>query len=225
MKKAISGFIVGALLFTGLSATAASNFNIKPLKFFLNGEEKTLSYGEAINYNGRTYIPVRDYAEWMDTPVYWNGNESSVSIGKPYVELVNVEGAVIGGALLSEEADGVKIVIKASKLTPGLHGFHIHSQQFTGSDFKSAAGHFNPEEKKHGLHNPEGHHLGDMPNLKVESDGTVHVEVLVPGVTLEKDKPNSILGKSLIIHAGEDDGLTDPAGNSGDRVAGGNIGK
>ena len=41
-------------------------------------------------------------------------------------------------------------------------------------------------------------------------------------ITLEKDKPNSIFqpdGTALVIHAGKDDYMTDPAGNAGDRIA------
>lgn len=66
-------------------------------------------------------------------------------------------------------------------------------------------------------------HVGDMPNLVAGTDGTVEAEFIIQHGTLEKDRPNSVLGRSLIIHAGEDDEVTDPAGNFGDRVAGGNI--
>ncbi|MEC0259744.1 superoxide dismutase family protein [Paenibacillus lautus] len=60
-------------------------------------------------------------------------------------------------------------------------------------------------------------------NLVVGADGTVEAETIIQHGTLEKNQPNSVLGRSLIIHAGEDDNVTDPAGNSGDRVVGGNI--
>jgi Cu-Zn family superoxide dismutase len=108
-------------------------------------------------------------------------------------------------------------------LTPGKHGIHIHENAFAGSDFKTAQGHFNPEGKKHGLLNPEGHHLGDLPNLVVSEDGSAEATILVEHATLEPGDPDSLLGRSIIIHAGEDDEMTDPSGNSGDRVAGANI--
>lgn len=108
-------------------------------------------------------------------------------------------------------------------MTPGKHGFHIHENVFEGSNLKTANGHFNPEGKKHGLQNPDGHHLGDLPNLIVNEDGTAEATILIEHASLEADKPESLLGRSLIIHAGEDDEMTDPAGNSGDRVAGANI--
>ena len=42
-----------------------------------------------------------------------------------------------------------------------------------GPDFKSAGGHYNPEDKEHGLLHPEGAHAGDLPNLIVKDDGSV----------------------------------------------------
>ena len=91
-------------------------------------------------------------------------------------------------------------------------------------DFKTAGRHFNPTNKKHGDHNPDGLILG-LSNLVVNESGKVDQTIILRDVSLEKGKSNSVLGKSLIIHAKEDDGATDPSGNSGDRVAGGNIPK
>ena len=223
MKKFFAGIILGAVLFTGISVAASSNFTEITMKFFMNGEEKQLKYGNAVNINDRVYVPLRDAAEWLDTSIYWNS--TSISLGSLYSEIIDTNGKTIGGALFVQEEDSVVIKLSAENLSPGKHGFHIHTQQFSGHDFSTAAGHFNPEGKKHGLNSHEGHHLGDMPNIEVQSDGTVVADLMVPGVTLEAGKTNSILGKSLIIHAGEDYGLTDPAGNAGDRVAGGNIGQ
>lgn len=100
---------------------------------------------------------------------------------------------------------------------------NVHENAIQGTDFKSAGGHFNPIDLHQGLENLQGSHVGDMPNLVVGADGTVEAETIIQHGTLEKNQPNSVLGRSLIIHAGEDDNVTDPAGNSGDRVAGGNI--
>jgi len=68
--------------------------------------------------------------------------------------------------------------------------------------------------------NAEGPHAGDMPNLHVPGDGKIQVEVLDPMVTLNKKAP--LLdqdGSALVIHAGVDDYVSDPAGNAGDRIA------
>lgn len=140
-----------------------------------------------------------------------------------HVELIDGKGQKIGSAMLREGTKGVLIQVEAQGLTPGKHGFHIHEQTFKDADFAQAGGHFNPTKKEHGRLNPKGYHLGDLGNLTVGQDGTVQAEIFAGGVTLKKGDPHSILGRSLIIHSEEDDELTDPAGNAGDRIAGGNI--
>lgn len=104
----------------------------------------------------------------------------------------------------------------------GEHAFHIHAVgSCEGTDFKSAGGHFNPHGKKHGKKNPEGAHAGDLPDLAVGPDGSGSLETLAAEVTLGEG-PNSLLdadGSALVIHAKPDDGVTDPAGNAGDRIA------
>jgi Cu-Zn family superoxide dismutase len=74
-------------------------------------------------------------------------------------------------------------------------------------DFTSAAGHFNPEGKKHGLLSPQGPHAGDLPNLDVAADGTGQLNYLVRAVTLGSG-PGSLFdadGTAVVIHAGPDD--------------------
>jgi superoxide dismutase, Cu-Zn family len=136
--------------------------------------------------------------------------------------LRNAQGEVVGRATLSAEAQGVAIALEAEKLPPGPHGFHIHEVgKCDPPEFTTAGGHFNPEGKKHGLRNPEGPHAGDLPNLTVGPDGRVTVRVMAPRVTLGAGS-NSVfhpVGTALVIHAAPDDDLTDPAGNSGTRIA------
>jgi len=143
-------------------------------------------------------------------------------VPKAKADLVNGQGAKVGTAELIQTAEGVKIDVTASGLTPGLHGFHIHAVgQCQPPDFKSAGAHFNPYGKQHGLKNPEGPHAGDMQNLQVNADGTGTAEVLDKLVTLVEG-PNSLFhegGTAIVIHASPDDQMTDPAGNSGARVA------
>ena len=137
-------------------------------------------------------------------------------------ELVNSQGQKVGHAVLTEEPDGVKISLQVSQLPAGPHAFHIHAVgQCEAPDFKSAGSHFNPYGKKHGMKNPEGPHAGDLPNLEVGPDGTGKLEVVTRGITLGEGE-NSLFhsgGTSIVIHAGPDDEMTDPAGNSGARIA------
>jgi superoxide dismutase, Cu-Zn family len=155
--------------------------------------------------------------------VYGNKEAKQGNMDSIVIDLKNNNGESIGTASFEQDGDVLKLTINASGLTPGKHGFHIHENPIEGNDFNTAGSHFNPTGKKHGHLNPEGAHLGDLLNLEVDAKGNADQTFELKDVTIEKGKPNSILNKSLIIHALEDDYKTDPSGNSGDRVAGGNI--
>lgn len=137
-------------------------------------------------------------------------------------ELKDAAGADVGAATFEAAPQGVKVTVSVHGLKPGPHGFHVHAAGACAApDFKTAGGHFNPGGKKHGLENPEGHHGGDLPNLVVAADGTGHATAVLHGVTLG-DGTDSLFhpgGTAVVIHADADDGKTDPAGNSGARIA------
>ncbi|MFN4218006.1 MAG: superoxide dismutase family protein [Candidatus Bipolaricaulia bacterium] len=135
--------------------------------------------------------------------------------------LRDAEGKVLGVALLVQEAQGVRISLTVKGLSPGEHGIHIHSVgKCEPPDFLSAGPHFNPTNKQHGLNNPAGPHAGDLPNLVVGEDGSAVYEHVTDRVTLTPGELSLFDEDSsaLIIHAGPDDQITDPAGNSGARV-------
>ena len=139
------------------------------------------------------------------------------------VTLTDAKGASVGTATIRQEGNGVSVDLNLMNLTPGEHAIHFHEKpSCTAPDFKSAGGHFNPTGAHHGLHNPAGPHAGDMENFTVAADGTSHQTMVDDRVTLEPGKPNSLYangGTSLVIHAKADDMMSDPAGNSGDRIA------
>ncbi len=137
-------------------------------------------------------------------------------------QLKDAQANVVGTATLSEVPGGVRLTLRVNGLTPGEHGFHIHAVgKCEPPGFMSAGAHFNPYGEHHGLANPAGPHAGDFQNLKVGSDGTGSLDTTDSLVTL-KEGSSSLFppgGTSLIIHADPDDEKTDPAGNSGARVA------
>jgi Cu-Zn family superoxide dismutase len=140
----------------------------------------------------------------------------------------NADGKEVATATFTPGKGGVKVHVAAKGLPPGEHGIHIHAAgKCDAPDFKTAGGHFNPADKKHGLHSPEGAHAGDLPNLVVSKSGKAKATFLARGATLGDGQGTlfSPEGTALVIHADPDDGKTDPSGNSGARIACGVIEK
>ena len=142
----------------------------------------------------------------------------------------NAAGVELGTLTLTPTTRGTAIQINGTlkPLPPGVHAFHIHTVgKCEPPDFTSAGGHLNPGSKQHGKDNPNGPHLGDLPNFEVVADGVGHISYAVPDITLS-DGPNSLFhpgGTAIVIHANADDYKTDPTGNAGARIACGVIEK
>ncbi|MCQ6276511.1 superoxide dismutase family protein [Bacillus sp. V3B] len=142
------------------------------------------------------------------------------------VEMFNASGDSLGNITLTEQASGVKADVNLSGLPAGEHAIHIHDKaSCKAPDFKSAGDHLNPDDKEHGLLHPEGPHAGDLPNLIVEDDGKATAELMAAQVTLKEGKASLLPkeGTSIVIHDGKDDGMSQPAGDAGDRIACGEI--
>ncbi|QHT61534.1 superoxide dismutase family protein [Paenibacillus lycopersici] len=139
------------------------------------------------------------------------------------VKIIDAKGEAIGSAVLTQKENAVLVRVEASKLAPGEHGLHFHETgKCEAPGFTTAGSHFNPAARLHGFNNPKGFHNGDLPNLKADAGGNAKAEFETKVVTLAKGQPNSLLkegGTALVIHDKMDDYVTDPSGNSGDRIA------
>lgn len=126
----------------------------------------------------------------------------------------------VGGTVrFTEEAGGgVRVVADVTGAKAGKHGFHIHETgDCSAPDYKSAGGHFNPTGAVHACAPTDPRHSGDFGNIEVGPNGVGHMEMVATNLTF--DGPSSLVGKAVILHAGEDDCKTQPSGNSGDRIA------
>lgn len=170
-----------------------------------------------------------------NAPKQNQGNESSMNTGNSVMEpevMVNkavcvlhpTEGNHVQGIVtFTRDGSNIKIVADIDGLTPGKHGFHIHQWgDCSKPDGTSAGGHFNPENKDHGGPNDVDRHVGDLGNITADDTGHAHLEM--EDNIISFSGTHSIIGRGIVVHAGEDDLKTQPTGDAGARVACGVIG-
>jgi len=116
---------------------------------------------------------------------------------KAEVRLRNAAGEEIGKVTLKQERDSVNVEVSVHGLTPGFHGFHVHTVgSCVGPDFVSAGGHFNMAGHNHPMHS------GDMVSLLVNSDGSAEAS-FTTGSFKVADLFDAD-GSAVIVHAGPD---------------------
>lgn len=159
-----------------------------------------------------------------------------------HTDIHDGSGAAKGEAFFEESASGVLITVIMRDMSPGNHAMHIHEHGDCTVDpnldrademFMQAGDHLNPQGKAHGFLAPDGYHAGDMPAIYIASDGTGAATIFTDQITLSQDGNHTnilarifdIDGSALVIHAGNDDYLTSPAGMAGGRIACGVIQK
>lgn len=164
------------------------------------------------------------------------GAANEAAISEAAAELRDARGAPVGLIALTEHPGGVIVHGELWGLKPGWHGVHIHETGACSPSFEAAGGHFAPDGNPHGLQ-PGGPHAGDLPNFWTSEDGTARFEAVSTLFSLsgpgriaaagESDSARPGLfdadGAAVIVHDEPDDYLTEPAGESGDRIACGEI--
>jgi len=143
---------------------------------------------------------------------------------KAIAVLYPVSGSTVTGIVIFTKAEnGVKVVADVQGLTPGKHGFHVHQYgDCSAANGDSVGAHFNPEGEPHGGPMSKERHVGDLGNITAGEDGKAHYEWTDDMMSF--DGRDSIIGRGLIVHASTDDFVSQPAGNSGPKVACGVIG-
>lgn len=137
-----------------------------------------------------------------------------------HVSLASTQGQLARGELkLRQGSDGVHVTGTLQGLKPGAeHGFHVHEKgDCSALDASSAGGHYNPTSNAHGNPMSGPHHAGDVPNVRADASGRAKVDTRITGVSL--GAANDIIGRAIVVHADPDDYTSQPAGNSGARIA------
>jgi len=138
--------------------------------------------------------------------------------GGPAMPLISSSGQTIGSVRAWQTAGGISFHVRATGLTHGVHGIHVHPiGRCDPPDFASAGTHWNPTNKQHGLNNPQGPHAGDMPNVTVAANGVLDQTVVLPNATMAQLIDAD--GAAILIHANADDYVSQPSGNSGAKIA------
>lgn len=158
-----------------------------------------------------------------------SGSDEMNNSGEEITELVSVlhptAGNTVNGVVRFFETDqGVRVIAEVYDLAPNTtHGFHIHEYgDCSALDGTTAGGHFNPQDAPHGGPDSEERHVGDLGNITVDENGFAELDITDQMISFEGT--NNIIGRGIIIHAGEDDLETQPTGAAGERLACGVIG-
>jgi Cu-Zn family superoxide dismutase len=160
-------------------------------------------------------------------------------------DLKDARGKPVGKVTFAQHEGGVVVRGELEGLPPGWHAIHVHETGRCEPDFAAAGGHFNPGKSGHGL-DGDRPHAGDLPNVFVADDGKARFELTTQAFSLREGQQvaggqppasgaasgaagggasqsaPSVFdqdGASVVVHAKADDYRTDPAGDSGDRIA------
>jgi Cu-Zn family superoxide dismutase len=160
--------------------------------------------------------------KYMDKRNFHGGSNTKAAKAVAFVRPCNPTDNISGVIRFEKLNDGVKIVGQVSGLAKGKHGFHVHESADITKCCDSLKGHYNPFGKTHGGPNSEIRHVGDLGNIEADDNGVATIDFIDNMIKL--DGPYSIVGRSIVVHADEDDlglgGFPDSltTGHAGKRV-------
>jgi superoxide dismutase, Cu-Zn family len=147
---------------------------------------------------------------------------AATSTSRAHAELAPTEGSDVRGSLtFTDENGAVRLTGTITGLEPGSQrGFHIHEfGDCSAPDAMSAGGHWNPEGHDHGRRSYGEFHAGDMDNVIADDTGSLTLDFLLSGLEIGTGGARDIVGKSVIVHKGADDYVSQPTGDAGPRAA------
>jgi len=114
-------------------------------------------------------------------------------------------GSGVTGVVKFVQPEGGKTTVHAvvKGLSAGKHGFHVHEFGNLTEGCKTAGAHFNPTKVDHAGPFDEKRHVGDMGNI--ESDGKNDAILVYEDPVISLVGEHSIIGRSVVVHADEDD--------------------
>ncbi|XP_065572102.1 uncharacterized protein LOC136034696 isoform X1 [Artemia franciscana] len=131
------------------------------------------------------------------------------SMGGPRIAHVTVvpglTSKVHGNLVLEQESPSSPVIVRGKiyGLTDGKHGFHVHEYPELTNFCMDAGEHFNPTEDVHGAPRDLKKHVGDFGNL-VSRNNEAEVYIEASEISLYSG-PTSVVGRSVVVHTGEDD--------------------
>ena len=152
-----------------------------------------------------------------------NKNESIIEIKKSVKQLNDskISGYISLTSKNINNKSSVELEAHLIGLKPGESAIHIHEFADCSSiDGLSLGGHWNPTSQPHGKWgNEEGFHLGDIGNFSVDSIGHGMVKFKTDLWCINcSDKDKDLIGRSIVIHNGSDDYISQPSGAAGIRI-------
>jgi Cu-Zn family superoxide dismutase len=139
---------------------------------------------------------------------------AAVAILKP-----RADSEASGTVTFTEIDGGVEVVADVARVSPGLHGIHLHEVgDCSAEDFTSTGGHFNPADVPHGGPSDAVRHAGDFGNIEIGEDGTGRLRLTTDLLTVSPG-PDTVVGRAVILHEGADDLESQPTGAAGGRIA------
>ena len=144
-------------------------------------------------------------------------NEKGIAV----LDMNGVKGVVV---FKKSQGGTLRVSYDITGLSDGEHGFHVHEYGDLTGGCGGACAHFNPTGKEHGGRYGTNRHAGDLGNIRAAGD-RAKGSFTATGISVDPRKKESIIGRSIVVHADRDDlgkggdAESKKTGNAGKRLA------